>query len=54
MNKRLKSIAADISITVLILVSAFSVSILLQDVLEIDEHISTLFAFAVLEIAVLR
>ena len=47
MNKRLKSIAADISITVLILVSAFSVSILLQDVLEIDEHISTLFAFAV-------
>ena len=39
--------------TVLIMVSAFGLSVLLQKVLEVDEHITTLFAFAVFVISFL-
>lgn len=37
----------DISITILILVGAFFISLVFQNVFAIDEHITTLFAFAV-------
>lgn len=42
-----KTVIKDIFITVLILVSAFFISLAFQHVFEIDEHITTLFAFAV-------
>lgn len=47
MSKDIKSILRNTSVSILILLASFGLSILLQDVLEIDEHISTLFAFAV-------
>lgn len=48
-----KSIIKDILITTLILVSAFFISVVFQNVFEIDEHVSTLFAFAVFLISLL-
>ncbi len=48
-----KSIAKDIFITLLILVSAFFISVVFQDIFEIDEHVSTLFAFAVFLVSML-
>lgn len=42
-----KSVFKDVAITVLILITAFFISVLFQEVFEIDEHVSTLFAFAV-------
>lgn len=42
-----KTVIKDILITVIILVSAFFISVVFQNIFEIDEHISTLFAFAV-------
>ncbi len=43
----------DISLTAIILTAAFFISVLFQDVFGIDEHISTLFAFAVFLISML-
>lgn len=48
-----KTVLRDILITAVILTSAFAISILFQNVFEIDEHISTLFAFAVFLISLL-
>lgn len=47
MKSKIKPIAKNSALTVLILSSAFGLSFLLQDVLDISEHITTLFAFAV-------
>lgn len=41
------TVIRDISVTVLILVGAFFISLAFQNVFGIDEHITTLFAFAV-------
>lgn len=43
----------NIAVTISILVAAFAVSILLQDTLEIPEHVTTTFAFAVFLISIL-
>lgn len=48
-----RTLVKDILLTALILSSAFIISILFQNVFEIDEHISTLFAFAVFLISML-
>ena len=42
-----KTYVKDISITVVVLISAFFISVVFQNTFEIDEHVSTLFAFAV-------
>lgn len=42
-----KGVLKDILITAAILVSAFFISIVFQNIFEINEHVSTLFAFAV-------
>ena len=42
-----KGVLKDILITAVILVSAFFISVVFQNIFEIDEHVSTLFAFAV-------
>ena len=42
-----KRVLNDIIKTALILVTAFFISVIFQDFFEIDEHVSTLFAFAV-------
>ena len=42
-----KGVLKDISITAVILVSAFFISVVFQNIFEINEHVSTLFAFAV-------
>ena len=43
----MKKVFRDIIITAVILVLAFFISVLFQNVFEIDEHVTTLFAFAV-------
>lgn len=48
-----KTVIKDISITAAILISAFFISVLFQDVFSVDEHISTLFAFAVFLISLI-
>lgn len=48
-----RTVVKDVLITVFILVCAFLLSVLFQNVFEIDEHISTLFAFAVFLISLL-
>lgn len=48
-----KTVVRDVLITVFILVCAFLLSVLFQNVFGIDEHISTLFAFAVFLISLL-
>ncbi len=48
-----KTVIKDIAITVLILVCAFFLSVMFQKVFAVDEHISTLFAFAVFLISLL-
>ncbi len=47
MSKKTKNIIKNLSLTLIILSSAFGISVLLQRVLDISEHITTLFAFAV-------
>ena len=47
MNKKLKRALCDTLLTVLILIASFGVGILLQNVLDISEHVTTLFAFSV-------
>ena len=46
-NKKTKSFIKSITLTVLIITVAFGFGILLGDVLDIGEHITTMFAFAV-------
>ncbi len=48
-----KTIIKDISITIFILISAFFISVVFQDIFGINEHVSTLFAFAVFLISLL-
>ena len=48
-----KSVLKDIGITACILVCAFILSVLFQNVFGVEEHISTLFAFAVFLISLL-
>ena len=45
MNKRIRRYIKDSTLTLLILPIAFGVSILLQNVLNISEHVTTLFVF---------
>lgn len=52
MKKRI-GIVKDCALTVWILAAAFGISLLLQDVLEIAEHITTLFVFAVFIISLI-
>jgi len=47
MNKKTKKYITDCLVTLLVLVAAFGISILLQEVLDISEHITTIFVFAV-------
>ena len=47
MGKNTVKNVRDIAITVLVLFSAFGISILLQNVLDISEHVTTIFVFAV-------
>lgn len=47
MSKKTKKYIKDSLLTLLIMASAFGLSILLQNVLDISEHVTTLFAFAV-------
>lgn len=47
MAKNIKHCMRDTARTVLIMTASFGISFLLQDVLDISEHITTLFAFAV-------
>lgn len=53
MSKIAKSRIKDSAFSLLILASAFGISVLLQNVLEISEHITTLFAFAVFIISLI-
>ena len=48
-----KKIIRDIALTVLIMSAAFAISVLMQDVLDISEHVTTLFVFAVFMISLL-
>ena len=50
-NKKTKSFIKSITLTVLIITVAFGFGILLGDVLDIGEHITTMFAFAVFIVA---
>lgn len=47
MKKKLNSIIRNVAVTTAILCAAFVISVLLQDTLEIPEHVTTTFAFAV-------
>ena len=47
MSKKVKACIKDSLITLMVLAAAFGISVLLQDVLDISEHITTLFVFAV-------
>lgn len=47
MSKKIKRYVMEALLTLLILAGAFGLSILLQNVLDISEHVTTLFAFAV-------
>lgn len=51
--EKLKSILKDTLIMVSILLASFAIGVLLQDDLEIPEHVSTTFAFAVFLISIL-
>ena len=42
-----KSVIKDIAKTIIFLVTAFFISVIFQVIFEIDEHVSTLFAFAI-------
>lgn len=53
MNKKTKELIKDAALMLLILSAAFFISMLLQNALEIDEHVTTLFAFAVFIISLL-
>ena len=53
MNKNLKFHLINIALTLGILLSAFGIGILLQNVLAIGEHVTTLFAFAVFIISLI-
>ena len=53
MQKKTKKAIADTAITLVILTVTFFISMLLQNVLEIDEHITTLFVFSVFIISLL-
>ncbi|MBQ4151044.1 MAG: DUF4118 domain-containing protein [Clostridia bacterium] len=53
MSEIAKSRIKDSAFSLLILASAFGISVLLQNVLEISEHITTLFAFAVFIISLI-
>ena len=53
MNKKTKKIAINILITFLILAASFGVSFLLQNVLDISEHVTTLLVFAVFIISLI-
>lgn len=48
-----KTVVRDILITASILVTAFFISVVFQNIFAIDEHVSTLFAFAVFLISLL-
>ena len=48
-----KNYIKDSALTVFVLLAAFGISILLQDVLDISEHVTTLFAFAVFIISLI-
>ena len=50
---KIKKYIKDSLITVFVLLAAFVISILLQDVLDISEHVTTLFAFAVFIISLI-
>ena len=45
--KIIKKYIKDPALTLIIFLSAFAISFLLQNVLDIAEHVTTLFAFAV-------
>ena len=45
--KKTTNYIKDFVLTVLVFCGAYGISILLQDVLDISEHVTTLFAFAV-------
>lgn len=53
MDKKIKIHLINTALTVFILVASFGFGILLQNVLEIGEHVTTLFAFAVFLISLL-
>jgi len=48
-----KTVIKDIAITVAILISAFFISVVFQNVFSVDEHVSTLFAFTVFLISLI-
>ena len=50
---KLKKRIKDSALTLIIFASAFGISILLQNILDISEHVTTLFAFAVFLISLL-
>ena len=52
MKHQSKSYLRSSALTLLILAAAFGISILLQDVLDISEHITTLFVFAIFMISI--
>ena len=47
MNTKLKTTIKNTALMLFIIFASFGISFLLQDVLDISEHITTLFAFAV-------
>lgn len=53
MSKKAKKYIKDSFLTLLIMLGAFGISVLLQDVLDISEHITTIFAFAVFIVSLL-
>ncbi len=53
MSKKIKLYIKDSCLTLLIILVAFGISILLQNVLDISEHITTLFVFAVFIISLI-
>ena len=53
MNKKAKNYLKDGALALLIFISAFGLSILLQNVLDLSEHVTTLFAFAVFLISLI-
>lgn len=53
MNKKLKTNLINTVLMLIILAAAFGISVLLQDVLDISEHITTVFVFAVFLISLI-
>ena len=53
MSKRTKDLLRDCALTLLILSACFGLSLLLQNVLEIGEHVTTLFVFSVFLISLI-